>query len=293
MDNFMKSLIAHHDLRYGIINFLLFWGVVQRQDGRLWICLQGFESSLPSHLVPSSRGLGRGPLKAKTRVRIPLGPPIKILPMEIKLYILTGTIINEFPGRQFVWSADKRKLAMGGWFPHLTSEPYYKSDYIEINESPYSPPNKEFWQTAEGESAIYPTPSEREQEISQKKYHIFQSDISWSSDGGQVAVVDEFGDESTRNQYLVIVNVQTKTVNKISLQSSMTDIDKIYWSTDKRYIYLARPDRGWVVDSDTNIVTEITIEQLKAKVPAYADELRRDQIIKNLDGSEANWYFGN
>ncbi len=28
-------------------------------------------------VVPSSRGLGRGPLKAKTRVRIPLGPPKK------------------------------------------------------------------------------------------------------------------------------------------------------------------------------------------------------------------------
>ena len=27
--------------------------------------------------VPSSRGLGRGPLKAKTRVRLPLGPPTK------------------------------------------------------------------------------------------------------------------------------------------------------------------------------------------------------------------------
>ncbi len=31
-----------------------------------------------AHLVPSSRGLGRGPLKAKTRVRIPLGPPARL-----------------------------------------------------------------------------------------------------------------------------------------------------------------------------------------------------------------------
>ncbi len=30
-----------------------------------------------NRMVPSSRGLGRGPLKAKTRVRIPLGPPLK------------------------------------------------------------------------------------------------------------------------------------------------------------------------------------------------------------------------
>ena len=31
---------------------------------------------LSSHLAaPSSRGLGHGPLKAETRVRIPLGPP--------------------------------------------------------------------------------------------------------------------------------------------------------------------------------------------------------------------------
>ena len=28
------------------------------------------------YMVPSSSGLGRGPLKAKTRVRFPLGPPI-------------------------------------------------------------------------------------------------------------------------------------------------------------------------------------------------------------------------
>ena len=28
-------------------------------------------------MVPSSRGLGRGPLKAATRVRIPLGSPIQ------------------------------------------------------------------------------------------------------------------------------------------------------------------------------------------------------------------------
>ena len=39
--------------------------------------------------VPSSRGLGRGPLKAKTRVRIPLGPP-RICLMKIKLYIIKG-----------------------------------------------------------------------------------------------------------------------------------------------------------------------------------------------------------
>ena len=30
----------------------------------------------PHHTAPSSSGLGRGPLKAETRVRVPLGPPI-------------------------------------------------------------------------------------------------------------------------------------------------------------------------------------------------------------------------
>src|SRR5579864_317378 len=30
--------------------------------------------------APSSRGLGRGPLKAETGIRIPLGPPLEILP---------------------------------------------------------------------------------------------------------------------------------------------------------------------------------------------------------------------
>src|SRR5690349_6209773 len=30
-----------------------------------------------SRAAPSSRGLGHGPLKAETRVRIPLGPPVQ------------------------------------------------------------------------------------------------------------------------------------------------------------------------------------------------------------------------
>lgn len=33
----------------------------------------------PAKRVPSSRGLGRSPLKAKTRVQIPLGPPLYFL----------------------------------------------------------------------------------------------------------------------------------------------------------------------------------------------------------------------
>ena len=37
--------------------------------------------------VPSSRGLGRGPLKAKTRVRLPLGPPIKQKRLNVAFFV--------------------------------------------------------------------------------------------------------------------------------------------------------------------------------------------------------------
>ena len=40
----------------------------------------------PAIMVPSSSGLGRGPLKAKTRVRLPLGPPIFSYDVEITDY---------------------------------------------------------------------------------------------------------------------------------------------------------------------------------------------------------------
>lgn len=38
-------------------------------------------------LVPSSSGLGHGPLKAKTRVQISLGSPIKSTPLRGSFFI--------------------------------------------------------------------------------------------------------------------------------------------------------------------------------------------------------------
>lgn len=39
-------------------------------------------------MVPSSRGLGRGPLKAATRVRIPLGSPIQTAGVKTAVFLL-------------------------------------------------------------------------------------------------------------------------------------------------------------------------------------------------------------
>ena len=48
--------------------------------------------SLSSCRSPSSRGPGRGPFKAKTRVRIPLGTPI----LFARIGKLVGELVNEF-----------------------------------------------------------------------------------------------------------------------------------------------------------------------------------------------------
>ncbi len=52
----------------------------------------GHYSLFTYELVPSSRGLGRGPLKAKTRVRLPLGPPEN--PLKSKFFPYEVPIIN-------------------------------------------------------------------------------------------------------------------------------------------------------------------------------------------------------
>jgi hypothetical protein len=55
-------------------------GSSNRQDMRLWTVESGFES-LPRNIyddkAPSSRGQGRCPLTAETRVRISVGPLVK------------------------------------------------------------------------------------------------------------------------------------------------------------------------------------------------------------------------
>ncbi len=52
-------------------------------------------------MVPSSRGLGRGPLKAATRVRIPLGSPIQTALFLGRCFALWGKAFSEFGCRVF------------------------------------------------------------------------------------------------------------------------------------------------------------------------------------------------
>lgn len=47
-------------------------------------------------MVPSSRGLGRGPLKAATRVRIPLGSPIQTAASKMAAFSLFSKAFSEF-----------------------------------------------------------------------------------------------------------------------------------------------------------------------------------------------------
>ncbi len=47
-------------------------------------------------MVPSSRGLGRGPLKAATRVRIPLGSPIQTVGIKTCRFSLFSKAFSEF-----------------------------------------------------------------------------------------------------------------------------------------------------------------------------------------------------
>ncbi len=52
-------------------------------------------------MVPSSSGLGRGPLKAKTRVQISLGPPIIMTTNNNKKSALQAFfIISDVPERE-------------------------------------------------------------------------------------------------------------------------------------------------------------------------------------------------
>lgn len=47
-------------------------------------------------MVPSSRGLGRGPLKAATRVRIPLGSPFQTAGIKTAVFLLQIKHLTEF-----------------------------------------------------------------------------------------------------------------------------------------------------------------------------------------------------
>lgn len=47
-------------------------------------------------MVPSSRGLGRGPLKAATRVRIPLGSPFQTAASKMAAFSLFFKRLTEF-----------------------------------------------------------------------------------------------------------------------------------------------------------------------------------------------------
>src|SRR6266850_4852747 len=73
--------------------------------------VMGVRALLPQPLTvdwaaPSSRGLGHGPLKAETRVRIPLGPPLQ-----------SGALkSNEFPSPQSVRQYTSRVPSKGGAF---------------------------------------------------------------------------------------------------------------------------------------------------------------------------------
>ena len=51
-------------------------------------------------MVPSSSGLGRGPLKAKTRVQISLGPPIIMTTNNEKSALQAFFIISDVPERE-------------------------------------------------------------------------------------------------------------------------------------------------------------------------------------------------
>ena len=47
-------------------------------------------------LVPSSSGLGRGPLKAATRVQIPLGSPLEKAVMKMAAFSFISKVFNKF-----------------------------------------------------------------------------------------------------------------------------------------------------------------------------------------------------
>ncbi len=189
--------------------------------------------------------------------------------------ITSGKEIKSYFGAKFVWSSSKDKIAMRGWYPQ-DAPAEIKSDYIQINEE-----------------SIYPTDDEQEQEEIQKIIHRFISHIYWSSDSGQLAVVDQISSGTGKNNFLVIINPATKTVKKITLSDDIKKITLIYWSDNKQLIYLIGQDKGWELDSATNSITQLSNEQLKAKLPQYTEKLRRDKLIEDLDGQGASWFSGN
>ncbi len=189
--------------------------------------------------------------------------------------LTSGKEIKSYFGAKFVWSTTKTNIAMRGWYPQ-DAPAEIKSDYIQVDEE-----------------TIYPTDDVREQEIMQNIIHRFTSYIYWSTNGDQLAVIDVINEVSGISKYLVTVTFASKTPKKIPLSGDIKKVDLIYWSDNEQLLYLIEKDNGWEVDSQTNAVNQMSIDQLKTKVPQYAEKLKRDKLIKDLDGQQANWFLGN
>jgi hypothetical protein len=89
-------------------------GSSNRQDMRLWTVESGFESlprNFPIGKAPSSRGQGRCPLTAETRVRISVGPPKESMSFEHPLARCASRMSREFP---CLFSADRFSGAFSG-----------------------------------------------------------------------------------------------------------------------------------------------------------------------------------
>lgn len=188
----------------------------------------------------------------------------------------SGQTIKSYYGAKFSWSPDKKKNAMRGWYPQ-DAPPEVKSDYLKIEES-----------------RIYPSKEDREQERLQKIIHEFQSWIFWSAAGERLAFVEEIEKGTERNKYLTTVFSATNTLKKITLPSEVANVVSILWSDDKRYVYLIAKDKsgakGWEVDSETSKITQLSIDAIKLKLPAYAKEFDREKLIDGLGGGVADWF---
>lgn len=75
-------------------------------------------------MVPSSRGLGRGPLKAATRVRIPLGSPIQTAACKMAAFSLFSKAFSEFESQVF-------KFLVLGSFYELVYAKVFVFQYFE------------------------------------------------------------------------------------------------------------------------------------------------------------------
>ncbi len=75
-------------------------------------------------MVPSSRGLGRGPLKAATRVRIPLGSPMQTVGIKTCRFSLFSKAFSEFECSFF-------KFLVLGSFYELVYKEVFVFQYLE------------------------------------------------------------------------------------------------------------------------------------------------------------------